>query len=705
MFDDLYPEAADAALKAKAARPAEPTPQPSQRFSTWGTFAAAPKGVAAGAAQGIGSTADLLGAFGQAFATTAPTGQGMFSTQTPEERKQTDAATVKLATEGLNYNTEAGRSFRNVARDYTPDPRTTHVAENAVFNLFRVGSKALTAAATLGNIPGAVVAGAEEGFTTADELAQQGVDIKTRTKAGAITALANAAGFALPVAGKNWAQTAGLALAGGPASFIAQNAATREILQNADYSKLADQYDPFDPVGLALSTVLPLGFGALAMRGAKVKPGVEAKGPMPDGTPPPKPAPKVPPPDDLVDAARVTMLRENEDATNPVRGDITQADAHATAYNKALDQQANGERVSIMDVAPKIEPIAGKATDTPNFKAWFGESKVVDDAGAPMVVYHGTSRNFDAFDSAKAGAAIDSGKLGEGFYFSQSNRWAASYADNAAKKGGASNVLPVYVTLKNPLVLDGPGRYLQKLEAVSADWGITEKPAIGSDQTPNAAWSKEFTAAAKAKGFDGVVLPSQFGETEYMAFDKNQIKSAIGNSGKFDPNSGSLTDNPIADWGAGLKKALDDLRAEVDKSKPKQAKSTADTAPPATENIANVQDLPTPARAQTQTPADQAGAPAADNAATGDLPGTGAAPLQAPGVKVSPLEARIAELEARTPQALDAAMPVEFDDNGKVTKTVSARDYLEQVKREAQAEDADTSLIEVAANCFLSTGA
>ena len=31
------------------------------------------------------------------------------------------------------------------------------------------------------------------------------------------------------------------------------------------------------------------------------------------------------------------------------------------------------------------------------FKEWFGDSKVVDDKGKPMVVYHGTDKNFDQF--------------------------------------------------------------------------------------------------------------------------------------------------------------------------------------------------------------------------------------------------------------------------------------------------------------------
>lgn len=336
MFDELYPQASEVALEAKLNRPPE-TQTP--KFGTWGMVSAAPKGLAAGAAQAIGSTADMLGAYGSVMGTTGGSGGGMFSLPTEDERKQQNEATDKLLAGGPDYMSEGGRSFRNVAKDYTPDPQTTHAAEGAVFNLFRMGGKAITAAVTLGNIPGAIVAGAEEGFTMADELAGQGVDIGTRTQVGAVNAVMNAAAFALPAAGRTWMQTGALALVGGPVSFITQQAATREILQAADYTKQAEQYDPFDPLGLALSTILPLGFGALAMRGAKVQ--AKAGEAVPDAPP------AIHPPNEIVDAARVSLVRQHMDSTNPVPGDLAAADAHVKAYSQAMDQMAAGQRVSV----------------------------------------------------------------------------------------------------------------------------------------------------------------------------------------------------------------------------------------------------------------------------------------------------------------------------------------------------------------------
>lgn len=46
----------------------------------------------------------------------------------------------------------------------------------------------------------------------------------------------------------------------------------------------------------------------------------------------------------------------------------------------------------------KAEPGESRhKTSTPEFKAWFGDSKVVDDDGEPLVVYHGTKKSFDEF--------------------------------------------------------------------------------------------------------------------------------------------------------------------------------------------------------------------------------------------------------------------------------------------------------------------
>ena len=82
-----------------------------------------------------------------------------------------------------------------------------------------------------------------------------------------------------------------------------------------------------------------------------------------------------------------------------------------------------------------------------------------------------------------------------------------------------------------------------RLRALSDEWGVSEDPVLpDGGNTPNPAWSEKFADAAKARGYDGVILETVPGQREMVAFEPKQIKSAIGNSGRFDPESASLAD-------------------------------------------------------------------------------------------------------------------------------------------------------------------
>lgn len=320
---------------AEAAPPVAPRKQ-DPAFSAWGVVKGAVKAVPAGVSEVAASAVDVMSGLSKVDVSA----KAMAESQTDEGRKKVQKQAQQTLETG--FRSDVGRSFRNVAKDYMPDAQTAHGAEVAVAEFSRLATKAILGGVTMGPVAGAIVAGAEEGFTASEKLAEQGVDVATRSKVGAVTGAVTAAGFALPVAGKTWAQTIGLAVAGGPASFIGQNAATREILQSANYDKLADQYDPLDPVGLTLSTLIPLGFGAAAMRGAARNAASAADV-------------KAAPPE-VVDAARVQLLREVTDAhraTPPE--DFAAAQAHDAAVDQALDQMATGQRVEV----PPLPEAAG----------------------------------------------------------------------------------------------------------------------------------------------------------------------------------------------------------------------------------------------------------------------------------------------------------------------------------------------------------
>ncbi len=170
--------------------------------------------------------------------------------------------------------------------------------------------------------------------------------------------------------------------------------------------------------------------------------------------------------------------------------------------------------------------------DTPEFKAWFGESKVADAEGKPLRVYHGTSDDFDSFNLDHKNRK-DTGWLGTGVYLTTSQDIASSYAN--LKPGYAGkNVMALYAKVENPYYATIKDK--QRLQLIS-------NRSLAEGREAADAW----TAELKAKGHDGVILrfnESEVGKAnaseEIVVFSPSAVKSATGNSGKFDPNDPSI---------------------------------------------------------------------------------------------------------------------------------------------------------------------
>lgn len=160
---------------------------------------------------------------------------------------------------------EAASASRRRAVDSSPDPLTTHAADQVIHGVGRFASKAVAAVGTMGPV-GSVLLGLEEGNTVAQGLMLDGVDPQTAAKVGAVQGGLAAAGVVLPIAGQTVAQTIGLVGVGGPGTFMAQEALSRKILEEAGYRDQASLHNPFDPLGLTLSAVIPGAFGALHLR-------------------------------------------------------------------------------------------------------------------------------------------------------------------------------------------------------------------------------------------------------------------------------------------------------------------------------------------------------------------------------------------------------------------------------------------------------
>jgi hypothetical protein len=171
---------------------------------------------------------------------------------------------------------------------------------------------------------------------------------------------------------------------------------------------------------------------------------------------------------------------------------------------------------------------------TPEFKNWFGESKVVDAEGKPLRVYHGTDADFTSFRQAKEGT------FGKGIYVTPNPETASGYAASSAggdTRGKGGNVMPLYASLKNPIeVVDdgihGPVEVLKKLGYTSDKAFNMWEKALESKGNLTGQIQKR----AQLYGHDGIMTRYPDGRIrEIVLFNPEQIKSATANKGTFDP--------------------------------------------------------------------------------------------------------------------------------------------------------------------------
>lgn len=199
---------------------------------------------------------------------------------------------------------------------------------------------------------------------------------------------------------------------------------------------------------------------------------------------------------------------------------------------------ASKERVQVDEDLPfSIAP----KTDTPEFKRWFGDSKVVDEQGKPLVVYHGTRGDFNVFRKR-----IFDGPM----FFSTDASFAGDYAGDIVSKAhiealreGRPSVMPVYISIKNLFDFRNAttvDRVVQMLPDNEYPQSIKAKMA---EEIKQGAWNRieslDMQEAMQKAGYDGfTVLESDNQDNmilNYGVFEPTQIKSATGNRGTFDP--------------------------------------------------------------------------------------------------------------------------------------------------------------------------
>lgn len=192
-----------------------------------------------------------------------------------------------------------------------------------------------------------------------------------------------------------------------------------------------------------------------------------------------------------------------------------------------------------------------------NFWRWFGDSQAIDADGRPQVFYHGSivwehdGRQLGDIHifNRKASTEIvrrapSADEVGIWFSDSPGMNGAEMYASNSGV------IYPVYLR-----VLDAKRTTFIAMTRTAYRLGHGEPPAQGmakpTDLEPYRTWLKDAGYDALRLIHDERSSPTSTGtistefkhQNVYVVLEPNQIKSAIGNSGHFSPDSPCLSDD------------------------------------------------------------------------------------------------------------------------------------------------------------------
>lgn len=218
----------------------------------------------------------------------------------------------------------------------------------------------------------------------------------------------------------------------------------------------------------------------------------------------------------------------------------------------------NGEKT-------KLDAEQWATVRTTNFKNWFGDwendpenaSKVVDENGEPMVVWHGRSAEFNTFEK-KEGVrfimGLEDKVKAEGFFFSPDKGLAEEFASNSSRhRGGKANVVPCFLNIRKPMDLTGEDydriyedvtgwEYMVGMDTQDNLWGIMDEEGMADK--------------IKEKGYDGAIFVEEVDDSyeptkiSYCALDANQIKSAENNNGDFSADNNDIRFSLAGERGA-----------------------------------------------------------------------------------------------------------------------------------------------------------
>ena len=156
-------------------------------------------------------------------------------------------------------------------------------------------------------------------------------------------------------------------------------------------------------------------------------------------------------------------------------------------------------------------------------REFFKDSKAIDSNGRLLRLYHGTGAKFTVFDKVHIGENFGNRGGDLGFYFSPYIEDEKGYARESAGYKGKGEVMPVYLNLKNPLIIEDDG------------WGsaISQADIRHGDLKR---WAEEGK-------HDGIIVKStdeidenDMPDAVYIAFSPEQIKNVTNENPTSNPD-------------------------------------------------------------------------------------------------------------------------------------------------------------------------
>ncbi len=234
--------------------------------------------------------------------------------------------------------------------------------------------------------------------------------------------------------------------------------------------------------------------------------------------------------------AALAQMNQQAGAFNQASLLATQAERNAMRGRPVTPEQAAARQYVDKvneDLAMGFAGTTKLPINNKNFNNWFGESKVLSEINEPLPMYHGTGKDFEAFQENRRGV----------HFLSPSPEFANKYAggEYSVAVGESPNVIPAYVKAVNPFDFENK----KHVNAIAVKAGLTPN-AI--KEVKQGLWSRiedrTIMDAIKKLGFDGVYVKEE-GVKNLGVFAPEQIKSVF-NRGTFDPK------DPRILYGGGL---------------------------------------------------------------------------------------------------------------------------------------------------------